>query len=37
MHATKYMFLRLIHLIFIYEATEQNTTEKKNILKDSWN
>ncbi len=27
-HATKYMYLRLIHLIFIYEATEQNTTEK---------
>lgn len=32
MHVTMYMFLRLIHLIFIYEATEQNTTEK-----DSWN
>lgn len=30
MHATKYMYLRLIHLIFIYEATEQNTTETKH-------
>lgn len=31
MHATKVTFLRLTHLIFIYKATQHNTTEKRKL------